>query len=130
MEVPCGIVLLGRMKPEKMRMQMAAEELAAEIDDLLPVVKRHARNAADHLDRSCDAVLFNMAEGVGAFKPRVKISAYEVARKEANELRAILRRIVMKRVLSNHDINRAYNLTGVVIGMLTQAMRTLEKRDQ
>ncbi|MGH7555260.1 MAG: hypothetical protein ACREMQ_19835, partial [Longimicrobiales bacterium] len=66
---------------------------------------------------------------IGAYKPRVKIAAYEVAKKEANEVRAILRRLVIKRVLTESDIKQAYELAGAVAGMLTNAMITLGALD-
>ena len=112
-----------------MRMWQAAEQLCAEVDALLPTARRGARDAADHLDRSTNSVLFNIAEGAGAFRPRVKVSAYEVARKEANEVRAILRRLVIKKVLTEHEIRRAYNLASAIISMLTSAIIKLQARD-
>jgi four helix bundle protein len=111
-----------------MRVWQAAEELCREVHLLLPHIRPLAHNAADHLERSTDSVLFNIGEGAGAYRPRVKISAYEVAKKEANEIRAILRSIVIKRVLTESQIRRAYNLAGAVVGMLTQAIISIQKR--
>src|SRR5687768_3153002 len=109
------------MGPESMRVWQAAEELCREVDAMMPLVRPYAPNAADHLERSAESTLFNIAEGVGAYKPKVKINAYEVAKKEANEVRAILRRLVIKKVLTEQQIRRAYNLAGAIIGMLTNA---------
>ena len=109
-------------------MWQAAEALLAEIDPWLEQVGSRASNSVDHLERSAESVLFNIAEGVGAYQPRVKIGAYEIAKKEANEVRAILRRLVMKRIVTHNQILRAYNLAGAIIGMLTRAIQTLEKR--
>src|SRR5690606_21140530 len=50
-----------------------------------PVAQRgrhSARHAADHLERSAESALFTIAEGAGAFQPRVKISCYEIVRME------------------------------------------------
>ena len=110
-------------------MWLAAEELMGEIDRLLPRVGA-APNAADHLGRCAESVLFNIGEGVGAYKPRVKIACYEVGKKEANELRAILRRLVIGRYLRQQDIQRAYTLAGAVIGMLTSAIITISNRER
>jgi hypothetical protein len=68
------------MRLEHMRMYRAAEELAVEVERLLPRARRRAWRQADHLARSADSVLFNTAEGVGAFKPGVKLTAYDIAR--------------------------------------------------
>ena len=110
-------------------MWQAAEAMMGEIDSLAPRVRHSAPNAADHLVRSAESVLFNMGEGVGAFRPRVKIACYEVSKKEANEVRAILRRLVIGRMLSDADIKRAYGLAGAVIGMLTSAIISIARRE-
>lgn len=81
------------MKLERMRMYQAAVALVTEADKLLPRARQVAPRQAGHLERSADSVLFNTAEGIGSFKPRVKIGAYDIARKEANETRAVLRRL-------------------------------------
>ncbi len=116
------------MGPEKIRMWRAAETLLEEIDRMAEQVTALAPNAADHLERSAESALFNIAEGAGSFRPGTKVSAYEVAKKEANEVRAVLRRLVIKRVLTNADIARAYNLAGALVGMLTRAIISVSRR--
>jgi len=83
---------------------------------------------ADHLERSADSVVLNMSEGIGCFRPRMKISAYEIARKEANEVRAVLRRLAAKRVLAGDDVSRAIDLAGACVGMQTSAIIAAERR--
>mgnify|MGYP001057051774 CR=1 FL=1 len=109
-------------------MQQAAEILMAEVDALVARVRRGAANSADHLERSAEAVLFNIGEGVAAHRPKVKITAYEIAKKEANEVRAILRRLVIGGWLNQKDIQRAHNLSGAIVGMLTRAIIKLSDR--
>ena len=116
------------MRLEKMRMVEAAEALVAQVDRLHPRARAASPRLADHLDRSADSVLLNMSEGVGTYRPKVKITAYEIARKEANEVRAALRRLVIKRVFSEQEIERAYNLAGASVGMLTRAIIAAEER--
>jgi four helix bundle protein len=116
------------MRLEHMRVWQAAERLMAEADRIAGLVRNTSANAADHLERSAEAVLFNTGEGVGAYKPSSKINCYEIARREANEVRAILRRLVIKRALTNDDIRPAYELAGAVIGMLTAAIIAQTKR--
>jgi four helix bundle protein len=111
-----------------MRVWQAAEALMGEVDRLVRLVRGVAANPADHLERSTESVLFNTGEGVGAYKPSSKINCYEIARREANEVRAILRRLVIKRALTNDDIRPAYELAGAVIGMLTAAIIAQTKR--
>ena len=116
------------MRMESMRMYQAAEHLMAEVDLLLPRARRAKPNAARHLESSAESVLFNTGEGIGSFRPKIKISTYEIARKEANEVRTILRRLVIAHVFTDREIEKAYNLAGAIVGMLTAAIITLEKR--
>ncbi|HEU5210781.1 MAG TPA: four helix bundle protein [Longimicrobiales bacterium] len=116
------------MQYEKMRMWQAAEQYVAEVDGIVEQVRFTASNSANHLERSAESVLFNIAEGAGAYRPRVKIGCYEIARKEANEARAVLRRLVLKRVVTDERIRRAWDLGGMLMSMLTKAILTLEER--
>lgn len=127
MVVPRAAMHVWGMRPEKMRMQLAAEELGDEIDRLLPKVRAASPHAADHLIRSAESALFNMAEGLAAWRPKVKIDRYEIARREANEDRAILRRLVRQGALTREETQRAYNLAGAVVGMLTSATIAIQK---
>lgn len=111
-------------------MWQAAEELIAEIDRLVPRAQAAAMNATDHLERSGESVLFNIGEGVGAFQPKVKIATYEIAKREANEVRAVLRRLVIKGTVTARETQRAYNLAGAIVGMLTSAIIAVEKRSR
>jgi four helix bundle protein len=128
MGMPRRIGFIAGMRPENIRMWQAAEEMLAEIDRYLPRIRRQAANAADHLERSAESVLFNIAEGAGAYAPKVKAGAYEIAKKEANEVRAILRRLTMRRLLTSREIERAYHLAGAIIGMLTRAIIAVQAR--
>ena len=116
------------MKLDQMRMYQAAEALVTEVDTLLPVARGQASGIADHLERSCNSVLFNMAEGIGSFMPKMKINAYEIARKEANEARAVLKRLMIRRVFTFAEIRTAHELAGACVGMLTRAIRAVEAR--
>jgi four helix bundle protein len=109
-------------------MEEAAERLVVEVDRLLPRAQRRARRQADHLERSADSVLFNMAEGVASFKPKMKIGAYEIARKEAGEVRAILWRLRIKRIFTEDEVRTADQLASTCIGMLTNAITSIERR--
>jgi four helix bundle protein len=118
------------MRLERMRMYVVAEQLVAEVDGLLSRVRRCAPRTADQLERAAESVLFNTAEGIGSFKPGVKINAYDIARKEANEVRAILRRLVIKKVLPHKDVQHATELAGMCVAMLTNAIKSVEARQQ
>ena len=111
-----------------MRMQLCAEELMEEVDRLLPKIAAKNPNAADHLKRSTESGLFNTGEAIAAWRPKVKRSTYEVARRETNEARTILRRLVREGVLTEDEARRAYNLAGALVGMLTNACKAMEQR--
>lgn len=49
------------------------------------------------------------------------------SKKESNEVRAVLRRLVIQKAFTQDEIDRAYNLAGAMVGMLTAAMITLGK---
>jgi hypothetical protein len=51
-----------------------------------------------------------------------------ISRKEANEVRAALRKLVIAKVFTQREIQKAYDLAGSVIGMLTAVIITLEKK--
>jgi four helix bundle protein len=80
------------------------------------------------MERSATSVLFNIAEGIGSFRPKVKITAYDIARKEASETRAALRRLVIKKVFTQSEARKADNLAGACIKMLKSAIVTLERQ--
>ncbi len=121
-------LLFPSMQLDKMRMYQAAEALVAEVDKLLPRARKRAPGAAYHLERSANSVLFNLAEGIGSFKPKMKVTSYGVARKEANEVRAALRRLVIQRVFTDTETRKAYDLAGACVGMTTRAIIAQEKR--
>jgi four helix bundle protein len=127
MDTPGNRALLARML-ERMRMYQAAVALNEEIEKLLDRAREKAPKIADHLERSANSVLFNTAEGIGSFQPKVKISAYDIARKEASEVRAALRRLVIKRVFTRSEVRKADNLATVCIRMLTNANIALERQ--
>ena len=84
--LPVRFIHLRGMRLEKMRVYQAAEQLVGEVEGLLPRARERKPNAARHLENSVESLLYNTGEGIGSFKPKVKITAYEIARKEANEV--------------------------------------------
>ena len=120
--------MFSRMRPEDMRVYQVAAELAAEVDLLLPLLPRWVWVLAGHLVRSTESVGLNLMEGLVAFKPKVKATAFDIARKEAAEVRKILKRLVARKVLTEAQIQRAYELAGSLIGMLTVMIKQQEQR--
>jgi four helix bundle protein len=127
MDVPASNRVLAFML-ERMRMYQAAKALAEEVETLLVKARKEAPNTADHLQRAAASVLFNMAEGIGAFRPKVKITSYDISRKEASEVRAGLRHLVIKSVFTEREVERADQFARMCIGMLTNAIISVESR--
>ena len=115
---------------EDLRVYKAAEELVVEVDRITARLPYSVRNTADHMTRCAEAALFNISEGGGSFKPKVKANAYDIARKEAQELRATLRRLVLKRVLTTAETQKAYDLAGAIIAMLTRMIKNIEAKER
>ena len=116
------------MRHEKMRVLAAAERLLSEVESIVSRVQSRAPNVTDHARRAAESVLFNTAEGVAAYAPKVKISCYEIAKREASEVRAALKALVIRGALTPDETRPASNLASAIISMLSSASRTLEKR--
>jgi four helix bundle protein len=110
---------------ERLRVYQAAQQLDEEIRTLLEGVPRGHGRDVRHLKASAGSVLFNIAEAFGSELGK-KRHHLEIARGEADEVRAALRRLVGKAVLTERQIRRACELTSVIAKMLTAWINTLE----
>ena len=110
-----------------MRVQLALEEMADEVKLIAPDVALTNAHLAEHIRRSTQSGVFNTAEAIAAWNPKVKVYRYEVGRREINEARAGLRLAVRQGDIDWARVRRAYNLAGAIIGMLTAAARAVEE---
>ena len=117
------------MRPEHMRVYQAVRELGLEVDRIIAVLPPACRKIADHLERSCESVGLNLNEGLTAFKPRVKANAFDIARREAAEVRKALQRAADKQGVHPDAVKRADQLGTAIIGMLTVMIKQQEKRE-
>lgn len=115
------------MRPEKMRVQLACEELVDEVAEFLPHVARRNAHLADHIHRASQSALFNVSEGLAAWNPRQKVYRYEVGRREINEARGGIRVAVRRNHITWAQAKRAYELTGAIAGMLVAAAKAVEE---
>ncbi len=104
---------------EKLRVYQAAQHLNAEVRQLMQRIPRGFAGDANHLERSCGSILFNIPEAYGAGTPGKKRNHLAIARGEADEVRGVLRRLVQKGCLKESEIRRACELTSVIAKMLT-----------
>jgi four helix bundle protein len=119
--------MLGGMGREKLRVEIAAEELAAEIARVLRKMP-YPCDASKHLEKSGNSVLFNLGEGIVAYKPRVKAGKYEITRGEVKEVEKAARALVVQRRLTEADIAKIEDLCDYLIGALTNMIKNLEDR--
>jgi len=116
------------MSRAKLVVEEKAEQLVAAIARLRRTLRNPASNSSLHLEKSGDSVLFNLGEGIVSYKPKVKISKYEIARAEAKEVQSALKALVLKGELTAEDIIHANDLADSVIAMLTNMIKNLENR--
>ena len=116
-----------RHAPEKLRVELKAEELITEVARLLHSIHYRCKAAKD-LERSADSVLLNIGEGVAAYKPRKKAHKYDIARGEAREVQRATRALVLKGKLKEHDVATADDLADHIAAMLTIMIKGLEER--
>ncbi|HEY0672686.1 MAG TPA: four helix bundle protein [Longimicrobiales bacterium] len=113
-----------------MRVYQVAREFALEVDRILAVLPPRLARIANHLERSTESVGFNLNEGLTAFKPRVKASAFDITRRETGEARKAMQRAVDKKGIRPSGIAKADQLGNALIGMLTVMIKQQEKRDE
>jgi four helix bundle protein len=104
---------------ERLRVYQAVEQLDAETQQLIRNVTRGNADDLNQPGRSCGSILFNIPEAYGAGTPGKKRNHLAIARGEADEVRAVLRRLVKKGCLKESEIRRACELTSVIAKMLT-----------
>jgi four helix bundle protein len=117
--------LMGRAK---LVVKEKAEQLVAEIARLRRKLNSPGNNAALHLEKAGDSVLFNLGEGIACFAPKLKASKYEIARAEAREVQQARNALVLTGELSAADVMVADDLADCVIAMLTNMIKNLKAR--
>ncbi|MGQ0813938.1 MAG: four helix bundle protein [Gemmatimonadota bacterium] len=111
-----------------MRVYQLCRELAKEIDAILQILPPRLKKIADHLERSMESGGLNLSEGLVAFKPKVKASAFDISRREIGEVRKALQRAVDKKGIPAARIRRADEMADCYIGMMTVMIKQQEER--
>jgi four helix bundle protein len=111
---------------EQLRVYQAAQRLDNEARRLMSKVGRGHASDLDQLGRSAGSVRYNIAEACGAEGSGKKRNHLAIARGEADESRAVLRRLVDKGQLTTIEIRVACGLTSVIARMLTSWMEKIE----
>ncbi|MGQ0814103.1 MAG: four helix bundle protein [Gemmatimonadota bacterium] len=127
MEAPDWWWRLLSMGREKLRVEIKAEELIAEIARVLRKI-RYPCHASKHLENSGNSLYFNLGEGVAAFKPKVKAAKYDITRGEANEVMKAARALVLQGRLTESDVEKIDDLADYTIDAMTNMIKRLEGR--
>jgi four helix bundle protein len=115
------------MGRKKLDVEMRAEALIAEIAIVLRKIP-YPCDASKHLEKSGNAVYFNLGEGIAAFRPKLKAAKYDIARCEANEALNAARALVIQRRLAATDVEKIDDLADYMIGAMTNMIKNLERR--
>ncbi len=110
------------MGRKKLDVECKAEELVAEIARVLRKI-HYPCDASKHLEKSGNAVYFNLAEGVIAFKPKLKAAKYDIVRGESNEVMKAARALVIQKRLSDQDVVNIDDLADYMIGATTNMIK-------
>ena len=85
------------MRPEEMRVYHVARELGKWIDRIVAKISPQLRRIAEHMARSMESAGLNLSQGLTAYRPGVKASAFEISRKETGDVRK-----AVERAFDNH----------------------------
>jgi four helix bundle protein len=113
---------------ENLRVYQAAELLDKLVLELISTLPRGHGKDADQLKRACAAILYNIAEASGSEYPGRKISFLEISRGSADEVRAILRRLVQAGAVKLPATYPANRLTVTIAKMLTSWIATIKHK--
>ncbi|MGQ0815097.1 MAG: four helix bundle protein [Gemmatimonadota bacterium] len=113
------------MSFEKMRVYLAAEQLAAKVHAIIKMIPESRQDDAEHLGAAATSVPNNIAEayGVGRSDKELpqgrKLMHLEIARGSADETRSILRRLTQEGILPEVVTRPLMILARAVAKMLT-----------
>jgi four helix bundle protein len=116
------------MRPEEMTVYAVARDLGKVIDRLVARLAPKMKRIADHMERSMESAGLNLAEGLSAYRPGVKTSAFEISRKEIGEVRKAVERALDKRGITQREHDEAMVMSNSMIAMLTVMIKQQEKR--
>jgi four helix bundle protein len=113
---------------EHVRVYQAAEQLDAVTQKVIPLIPAGFAKDIDHLQRAFASIKYNIAEAYGCEKPGRKAERLETARGSADEVRAVLQRLVALEALPRQLIWKPSNLSRTIAKMLTSWIASLPKR--
>ena len=128
MELPLDSGQFRGMKPEQMRVFQLCQELQGEIDGIMKELPEKASKIVYHMTRSNESLGFALSEGLVAYKPLVKANFFDVSRRETEEVKKGLRRIVQRGFVTVSRTAKAMSLANALIGSLVVMIKQQEER--
>ena len=116
------------MRPEDMKVYAVARDLGRLVDRLVARLAPTMKRIADHMERSMESAGLNLSEGLTAYRPGVKASAFEIARKETGEVRKAIARALDRKGITQKEHDEAMAMSNSLIAMLTVMIKQQEKR--
>jgi four helix bundle protein len=113
---------------EHLKVYQAAEKLGKIAQQLIRLIPSGYSKDIDHLQRALASINYNIAEAYGCEKPGRKAERLETARGSADEVRAVLQRMVALGALPRPSIFQASNVSRTIAKMLTSWIDKLEQR--
>ena len=113
-----------------MRIYQLARDLGALIDGMVNKIAPSLNRIADHMERSMESAGLNLSEGLTAYRPGIKASAFEIARKETGEVRKAVERAFDRKGITKRELDEVMTLSNSFIAMLTVMIKQHEKRKE
>lgn len=113
-----------------MRVYQLARDLGGLIDQIVVKISPRLKRIADHMERSMESAGLNLSEGLTAYRPGVKASAFEISRKETGEVRKAVERAFDKKGISKIELDEVMTLSNSLVAMLTVMIKQQEKRKE
>ena len=107
------------MSFEKLHVYQAAERLMAMLDDLFADAPPGFSKDISHGRNAASSILYNIAEAYGSKGQGKTINHLGIARGSADEVRAVLRRLIIGRAYTAIQVTPHQNLARTIAKMLT-----------
>ena len=124
---PEARALIHAMSFENLRVYQASELLDRMVLALIATIGVGHGKDVDHLKRAASAIRANIAEAWGSITPGLKIYHLGIARGSADEVRAVLRRLVDDEALTEHAIKSPSILSRTIAKMLTALIEKIQE---
>jgi four helix bundle protein len=96
---------------------------------LIPLVRKVDRSLADHLQRSGNSLLTNLAEAASEDRPLMKAAGYRTAKREAEECALAWEKSLRRGITPHDETEQAIELLDECARMLAALIRRFDPND-